>query len=58
MMNILMIEDDTEFATLLSEYLAQFNIKITNYEDPTPVMGLIFAPKATFLSSSPQHAEI
>ncbi len=40
MMNILMIEDDTEFATLLSEYLAQFNIKITNYEDPTPVMGL------------------
>ncbi len=40
MMKILMIEDDTEFATLLSEYLAQFNIKITNYEDPTPVMEL------------------
>ena len=32
--NILMIEDDPEFAELLSEYLAQFDIKITNYEDP------------------------
>lgn len=29
-----MIEDDSDFATLLSEYLAQFNIKITNLEDP------------------------
>lgn len=29
-----MIEDDAEFAQLLSEYLAQYNIKITNYEDP------------------------
>ena len=34
MINILMIEDDPEFAELLSEYLSQFNIKITNYEDP------------------------
>ncbi|TQR61150.1 response regulator transcription factor [Campylobacter troglodytis] len=34
MINVLMIEDDADFATLLSEYLAQFNIKITNYEDP------------------------
>ncbi|MCD6653586.1 MAG: response regulator transcription factor [Sulfurovum sp.] len=34
MINILMIEDDTEFAELLSEYLAQHDIKITNYEDP------------------------
>ena len=32
--NVLMIEDDPEFAELLSEYLAQFDIKITNYEDP------------------------
>lgn len=32
--NILMIEDDPEFAELLSEYLSQFDIKITNYEDP------------------------
>lgn len=34
MINVLMIEDDAEFASLLSEYLVQFNIKITNYEDP------------------------
>jgi len=29
-----MIEDDAEFAELLSEYLAQYDIKITNFEDP------------------------
>lgn len=29
-----MIEDDPEFAELLSEYLAQYDIQITNYEDP------------------------
>ena len=34
MINVLMIEDDPEFAELLSEYLSQFDIKITNYEDP------------------------
>jgi two-component system OmpR family response regulator len=31
---ILMIEDDPEFAELLTEYLSQFNMKVTNYEDP------------------------
>lgn len=34
MINILMIEDDAEFAELLAEYLAQYDIKVTNYEDP------------------------
>ena len=34
MVNVLMIEDDSEFAALLSEYLAKFNINVTNYEDP------------------------
>ncbi|RRS32930.1 MAG: chemotaxis protein CheY [Epsilonproteobacteria bacterium (ex Lamellibrachia satsuma)] len=34
MINVLMIEDDPEFAELLSEYLSQFDIKVTNYEDP------------------------
>jgi two-component system OmpR family response regulator len=34
MINILMIEDDAEFAELLSEYLAQYEIKVTNFEDP------------------------
>ncbi len=29
-----MIEDDPEFAELLSEYLAQYEIKVTNFEDP------------------------
>ncbi len=29
-----MIEDDAEFAELLTEYLAQYDIKITNFEDP------------------------
>ena len=29
-----MIEDDFEFASLLSEYLIKFNIKVTNFEDP------------------------
>ena len=34
MINILMIEDDPEFAELLTEYLAQYDMKVTNYEDP------------------------
>jgi two-component system OmpR family response regulator len=34
MINILMIEDDPEFAELLTEYLAQYDIKVTNFEDP------------------------
>jgi len=31
---ILMIEDDPEFAELLTEYLDRFNMQVTNYEDP------------------------
>lgn len=38
MTSVVMIEDDVDFATLLSEYLAQFNIKITNFEDPKRVL--------------------
>ena len=34
MIKILMIEDDPEFAEILGEYLAQFDMKVTNYEDP------------------------
>ena len=33
MVNILMIEDDSEFAELLGEYLEEFDMKVTNYED-------------------------
>ncbi len=32
--NLLMIEDDTELADLLCDFLARYNIKVTNYEDP------------------------
>jgi len=34
MIKVLMIEDDPEFAQILSEYLANYNIEVTNYEDP------------------------
>lgn len=43
MTNILMIEDDLEFAQILSEYLAQFNIKITNFENPFLALNLDFS---------------
>ncbi|CAA6822905.1 MAG: Two-component system response regulator RacR [uncultured Sulfurovum sp.] len=29
-----MIEDDIEYASLLSDFLAKYNLKVTNYEDP------------------------
>ena len=29
-----MIEDDAEFASLLTNYLARYNLKVTNYEEP------------------------
>ena len=29
-----MVEDDAELALILTQYLAKFNIKVTNYEDP------------------------
>lgn len=38
MINILMIEDDTELAKILIEYLNQYNIIVTNYE--TPELGI------------------
>lgn len=34
MIKILMIEDDTELAEILTEYLEQFNMKVTIAEDP------------------------
>ena len=38
MINILMIEDDAELASILTNYLSQYNIKITNFE--TPELGI------------------
>ena len=29
-----MIEDDAEYASLLSDFLVKYNLKVTNYEDP------------------------
>lgn len=34
MTKILMIEDDAVYASLLTAYLKQYNIEVTNYEDP------------------------
>ncbi len=34
MIKIAMIEDDTELASVLIQYLAKYNIEVTNYEDP------------------------
>lgn len=34
MINILMIEDDLELAEILTDYLDQYNIKITNFDSP------------------------
>lgn len=34
MTNILMIEDDAQYASLLTDYLKQYNIEVNNYEDP------------------------
>jgi two-component system OmpR family response regulator len=34
MIQILMIEDDAEFASLLQNFLRPYNIELTNYEDP------------------------
>ena len=34
MIKIAMIEDDVELAIVLTEYLKQFNIEVTNYEEP------------------------
>ena len=34
MIKILMIEDDAGYALLLTAYLKQYNLEVTNYEDP------------------------
>ncbi|OQX74885.1 MAG: DNA-binding response regulator [Campylobacteraceae bacterium 4484_4] len=46
MIKILMIEDDAELAEILTEYLAQFDMEITNVEDP--YIGLSTLDTGTF----------
>jgi two-component system, OmpR family, response regulator len=41
MVRIAMIEDDTELAEVLTQYLAKFNIVVTNYEDPFIALSAI-----------------
>jgi two-component system OmpR family response regulator len=36
-----MVEDDTELAEVLTQYLAKFNICVTNYEDPFIALSAI-----------------
>lgn len=36
-----MIEDDREFAQILTQYLAQYNIEVTNFEDPFLALSAI-----------------
>ena len=36
-----MVEDDTELAEVLTQYLAKFNIGVTNYEDPFLALSAI-----------------
>lgn len=41
MIKILMIEDDTELAQILIQYLSKFNISVTNFEDPFLALSAI-----------------
>ncbi|WP_104697758.1 MULTISPECIES: acid response regulator transcription factor ArsR [unclassified Helicobacter] len=41
MLNILMIEDDMELAEILSEFLEQHGVKVTNYDEPYTGMSAL-----------------
>ena len=41
MVKIAMVEDDTDLASMLSEYLSSYNIEVTNYEDPYIALSAI-----------------
>ena len=41
MLEVLMIEDDLELATILSEYLKAHGINVTNYDEPYTGMSAI-----------------
>ena len=41
MLKIAMIEDNSELAEVLTQYLAKFNIQVTNYEDPFIALSAI-----------------
>ncbi|MDD2449738.1 MAG: response regulator transcription factor [Sulfurimonas sp.] len=41
MLKIAMVEDDGDLAEVLTQYLAKFNISVTNYEDPFIALSAI-----------------
>ncbi|MDA3908919.1 MAG: response regulator transcription factor [Sulfurimonas sp.] len=41
MLKIAMVEDDTDLAEVLTQYLSKFNISVTNYEDPFMALSAI-----------------
>lgn len=41
MIKVAMVEDDLELADVLTQYLAKFNIQVTNYEDPFIALSAI-----------------
>lgn len=41
MLKIAMVEDDTELAEVLTQYLSKFNISVTNFEDPFIALSAI-----------------
>lgn len=41
MLKIAMVEDDTELAEVLTQYLCKFNISVTNFEDPFIALSAI-----------------
>lgn len=41
MIKIAMVEDDTELAEVLTQYLSKFNISVTNFEDPFVALSAI-----------------
>ncbi len=45
MIKIAMIEDDTELANVLTQYLSKFDITVTNYEDPFIALSAIALEK-------------
>ena len=45
MLKIAMVEDDTELADVLTQYLSKFNISVTNYEDPFLALSAIALEK-------------
>lgn len=43
MINVIMIEDELEFAELITEFLAQFNIKVTTISNPLEALKTNFS---------------